>query len=895
MNKQKLQEACQAAARKHGSVAVKAVLRKFSPTGKAADVPEDVTDACIAALRDMDKGGSKARASDVPHDIVYIPEPPADEPEPEAWLVQEHVGAESGALSAEVMPAHYPQVENATALDSDSHGDIPDFDQAYPEEQRTVSDRSHAVTNADFMSGIFGVLPEKRSIAITHFPDVAEPNWNAQFGRPELTKDHPDENAYYAPSSLNGNGRDLQHFAALHVLVLDDITADVLTKLPPPTYALETSAGNYQVGYKLAAPLADLVTARALHNALQVANYCDNNGNNPVRWVRAPVGRNTKPGKMFSHVLHIWETERTFTVEQLVERLKLKLNVAEIVADSSDVGDLFARMPEPKLQQPGVLAKLLQCVHPDIGRDDWRVLIAVIFTHLGDTGREVARAWCSTGQKYMISDDQKKRQLSAEAADHQFDRIWNSIAADESFRRGGVDFFGLMKRLGAMTSADIAQWHKDTITGEPVPDHVDTPATNTIPFNIDYPPGLVGDIARYVHGASLTPIKSFSIAAGLFALSLLSANRHYGGRMDTGLNLFIICCAPTGVGKDASRKALKKLFAGTQFLKHIWEKAASATGILRALSRADRPLFALMSDEIGLTLQSYSGARVNQNDKMVMGLILNLFGSARQPMSGSAYAKAEDNIEPITNPFFSLFGSSTPETLYPAFNMELVTAGTVNRIVVVGAAGIDPEPERLNFEIPEQLQDVIREFERNAGFAPEGIGAIEDAVAARQADDVAVEFAPGVFEHLQGLIDNLDAEGQPEALWGRYREQIIRVAALLAVGEGGTITKYHVTWAHNWIDWCVRNFNRRLVPLLTNTDFSKKAQQVLEIIQNAKKYLGDKRWGPYCKRGFMPMAKLKKTIPMPGREFDQIILHLVETYQIYSGKEGDVSVFWVPE
>lgn len=809
---------------------------------------------------------------------------------------QEHNGTGFRDRPAEVAPAYHPKGNSATARDSESCEVVPNLDEPNLVEQRAKLDHDHALTNAEFMLAIFSQLPEENGVAIASFTDIARPNWAALLGQPAAVPDRPNKNTYFCPSSMRPGGkRDLEHFAALYVVVLDDIKAGVLEKLPPPTYALETSAGNYQVGYQLEVPLADLGLAQAIHHALHGAGYCDSTGNNPVRWVRLPIGINTKPGKMFQHALKIWEPGRRFEPMALAGLLELNLKVEP---GNTKESDPFANMPEPKLLQPGALAGLLKKLDSDLMRDDWRVVLSCIFAHLGEDGRIVAHDWCATGAKFMI-DRNTKRALKQSEAEAQFRKVWKEIAADTGFRMGAGALFGILQKQHTatdgkrgMSPSDIAQWHRTA--GETVPDQVDTQVTNTIPFSIDYPPGLVGDIAKYVHGASLTPIKSFSIAAGLFAMSLLSANRYYGGRMDTGLNLFMICCAPTGVGKDASRKALKKLFADTHFLKHIWEKAASATGMLRALSRCDPPLFALMSDEIGLTLQSYSGARVNGNDKLLMGLILNLFGSARQPMSGSAYAKADDNIEPIRNPFLTLFGSSTPEALYPAFNMEMVTLGTVNRIVVVGAGGIDPEPECLNFEVPEQLQNAIRKFERNAGFAPDGVGAIADAVAARQAGDVAIEFDPNVFEYLQGFIDSIDTEGQPEALWGRYREQIIRVATLLAVGDGGTITKNHVTWAQKWIDWCVRNFNRRLVPLLTNTDFSKKAGRVLEIIQNAKKYGGDKRWGPHCKRGLMPMAKLKKTLPMPGREFDPIISHLLETEQISTGKEGNICVFWVP-
>ena len=338
-------------------------------------------------------------------------------------------------------------------------GAVPDFDEAYPEEQRTVSDRGHAVTNADFMSGIFGVLPERNQVAIASFADVAHPNWQAHLGQPEAVPDRPEKNSYFCPSSmLPGSKRDLEHFAALHVLVLDDITADVLAKLPPPTYALETSAGNFQVGYKLGEPLLEKPLARAIHQALQGAGYCDKSGNNPVRWVRLPVGTNTKPGKLFAHKLRVWEPDLTYSHEMLVLALGLNLDAEEAVVSNQD--DPFTQMPEPKLRRPGVLAELLQKLNPDLERDDWRVTLSAIYTHLGDEGFAVARTWSMRGGKYF-EDATSKHKLSQAAADKQFRKVWDEIASDIGFRRGGEAFFGLLKRLDAMTVTDIAQWHDE--------------------------------------------------------------------------------------------------------------------------------------------------------------------------------------------------------------------------------------------------------------------------------------------------------------------------------------------------------------------------------------------------------------------------------------------------
>ena len=72
---------------------------------------------------------------------------------------------------------------------------------------------------------------------------------------------------------------DLDHFAGLHVVVLDDITPGVLAKLPEPTYALETSVENYQVGYALHPTVTDLSMAQRIHQALQSAGVAADNYN----------------------------------------------------------------------------------------------------------------------------------------------------------------------------------------------------------------------------------------------------------------------------------------------------------------------------------------------------------------------------------------------------------------------------------------------------------------------------------------------------------------------------------------------------------------------------------------------------------------------------------------
>ena len=209
------------------------------------------------------------------------------------------------------------------------------------------------ITTARFLASIFSDMGDDSRVLRTQFDGPAKeaPHsvWYGQPTLPKNVKDIPAENTYYCPSEIgktewvskktgkpaSGFRRWLNGFVALRCIVLDDIKAAVLAKLPPPTYVIETSADNYQVGYKLASPVTDKVLARTLHNAIHKLGYCDSNGNNPVRWVRLPVGRNV--GKQFDHKLRIWVPDTTYTVDALVERLGLDLS--ETKADPKPKAD----------------------------------------------------------------------------------------------------------------------------------------------------------------------------------------------------------------------------------------------------------------------------------------------------------------------------------------------------------------------------------------------------------------------------------------------------------------------------------------------------------------------------------------------------------------------------
>ena len=200
------------------------------------------------------------------------------------------------------------------------------------------------VTNAEFVTGIFPEVPDGAQVVICSKPgDPGQDGWKAQAVVDVDSQCPPGNNNYVNCSTFHpdddGNLKARKdNFAAFHTLMLDDVG----TKVPEerlgelePTWRIETSPGNYQVGIALTEPLSDAAKATELQQAIIEAGLCDPGAGGLNRWARLPVGINGKPkhrndnGQPFRCRLDVWNSEKRYTPDELLALLKVTLGAGK--------------------------------------------------------------------------------------------------------------------------------------------------------------------------------------------------------------------------------------------------------------------------------------------------------------------------------------------------------------------------------------------------------------------------------------------------------------------------------------------------------------------------------------------------------------------------------------
>ncbi len=317
---------------------------------------------------------------------------------------------------------------------------------------------------------------------------------------------------------------------------------------------------------------------------------------------------------------------------------------------------------------------------------------------------------------------------------------------------------------------------------------------------IENPPGLVGRLADYFYSAAIRPVPEIALASAL-ALTAGICGRSYNVS-GTGLNQYLVLLARTGTGKEGISTAINTVVSALRPTIPMADRFigpsvfASGQGLLRVLD--ERPCFVSLLGEVGHTFQQLSDPRINDAQRMLKKVLLDLYNKSgfNNIMHPSAYSDNTKNTKMVHAPCVTIMGESTPEVFFGGLDAAQVLDGLLPRFSVIEYTGPRPGRNRNAFAPPPD--ELLNE-----------LGALVTLALATQQNTTCQPVS--IDSTAQAMLDELDdyatrminESGEVERhLWNRAHLKALKLSALLAVGidpQNPVVGAESAGWARDFV------------------------------------------------------------------------------------------------
>lgn len=353
-----------------------------------------------------------------------------------------------------------------------------------------------------------------------------------------------------------------------------------------------------------------------------------------------------------------------------------------------------------------------------------------------------------------------------------------------------------------------------------------------IPPSVLAPPGLVGVIAQWIDACAVHPAPLLSVAAALSVVSTLAGRRYC---LPSGLRActYVVGVAKSGVGKEIGRQCAVALLDRCGLRRRVGTGSiASGAGLVARLSACPTQLFLL--DELGRLLEAFASRNAGTHEREIMTVLMELWSAAPGVFLGKAYAERDAPV--IEMPHTVIYGTTTPDAFYAALKGRDVVDGVLSRLIVLEVEHDQlPEahPTANSAEPSAALVAACKALA--AGPANGNLDGVETSTMrstplivplTAAAADAAAFIGQGLTAHL-GTVEHRD-------LWVRAKEQTLRVALAVAVGDGKIeVEEGHLKWAWDLVRWSTKRLELAVAERVADTDEGRACQAVMAALAAA--------------------------------------------------------------
>lgn len=376
--------------------------------------------------------------------------------------------------------------------------------------------------------------------------------------------------------------------------------------------------------------------------------------------------------------------------------------------------------------------------------------------------------------------------------------------------------------------------------------------------DMTFPPGLVGEIAAYLMGASIRPVAEAALA-GAIAVTAGIVGRNFNISA-TGLNQYILYLAKTGTGKEAIQSGIDRLFAEVQktvpAATRFLGPAHFSSGPALVKRFGEQPCFSSILGEFGHRLKAMTHPRANGAEKTLMAAMLDLYAKSGwgQMLRSSVYSDKEKNTEVVHAPALTMLGESEPDGFFAGLDESTISSGFLPRFMVIEYTGDRPARNRTAWTAPPA--DLVT---RVADLCGAVLGMEQSATCTVvQVDPAALKMLDIFDEYADDQIRG--GNEVTRQLWNRAHLKALRLSALIAVGVNpyNAVVDYaSAVWAIDMVKRDIHTLFDRFAKGDVGEGDSKLNADLVTVIT---KYFADgpSKYDKYHEKGCIPGRYLQQ-------------------------------------
>lgn len=355
------------------------------------------------------------------------------------------------------------------------------------------------------------------------------------------------------------------------------------------------------------------------------------------------------------------------------------------------------------------------------------------------------------------------------------------------------------------------------------------------------PPGLVGEIARFIYDQAPRPVPEIALVGALGLMSgIVGRSYNIDG---LGLNQYILLLANTGVGKEAIASGISKLI--NEVIKTVNNagtyigpgEIASSGALIKYMSKSANSFVSIFG-EVGLFIQELSSTNKNPVKVGLKKLILDLYNKSGegQVLRPSIYSDKDNNTSAVLSPSFSICGESTPEEFYKMLDEGMINNGLLPRFTIIEYYGKRPKLSKTHMHVKPSF-DLIDKISTLCTYSNQ-LNSQNRAIICKAKDD-AKKLLDEWDEYSDENMNGAEREVKRQ-LWNRAHVKALKLASIVAVGispYNPEITIDVAKWAINIVHSDVKNLLKRFEMGEIGTERNEESSQQTLVIEMIKKFI----------------------------------------------------------